>query len=111
MINVYLRLAYPREDGCEEVVYSNLASNTLNYMIETDDTLKVPTHLPRTSSGFVMLKYLLPEVTLGLNLMSSFLQLKLTMIRKKNALETNCSQLHTAKRKNLKIASDLEKRS
>lgn len=33
VINVYLRYAYQKEDGREEIVYNNLAVNTFNYMV------------------------------------------------------------------------------
>jgi type I restriction-modification system DNA methylase subunit len=42
IINVYLRFAYQRSESKEEIIYNNLAINTFNYMIETDETLKVP---------------------------------------------------------------------
>lgn len=41
IINVYLRFAYQRSESKEEIIYNNLAINTFNYMIETDETLKV----------------------------------------------------------------------
>lgn len=41
LINVFLRLSDRREKAKEEVVYSNLAGNTFNYLVETDRTLKV----------------------------------------------------------------------
>lgn len=46
IINIYLRFAYQKSESKEEIIYNNLAINTFNYMIETDDTLKVtpPTH-------------------------------------------------------------------
>jgi type I restriction-modification system DNA methylase subunit len=47
IINVYLKFAYSKEESKDEIVYSNLAVNTFNYMIETDDTLKVLTDLWR----------------------------------------------------------------
>jgi hypothetical protein len=40
MINIYLKYSYPHRD--EELTYRNLALNTFNYMLDTDDTLKVP---------------------------------------------------------------------
>jgi|688.fasta_scaffold113759_2 type I restriction-modification system DNA methylase subunit len=50
IINVYLRFAYQRSENKEEIIYNNLAINTFNYMIETDETLKVTLPSPRTSS-------------------------------------------------------------
>jgi type I restriction-modification system DNA methylase subunit len=41
IINIYLRFAYQKSESKEEIIYNNLAINTFNYMIETDDTLKV----------------------------------------------------------------------
>ena len=46
IINIYLRFAYQKNESKEEIIYNNLAINTFNYMIETDETLKViPTTL------------------------------------------------------------------
>ncbi len=39
MINIYLKYSYPQRE--EELTYRNLALNTFNYMLDTDDTLKV----------------------------------------------------------------------
>lgn len=39
MINIYLRYSYPQRE--EELAYRNLAVNTFNYMLDTDETLKV----------------------------------------------------------------------
>jgi hypothetical protein len=47
IINVYLRFAYQRSESKEEIIYNNLAINTFNYMIETDETLKVHPPPPR----------------------------------------------------------------
>jgi hypothetical protein len=41
IINIYLKYAYNSNENKEEIVYNNLAINTFNYMIETDDTLRV----------------------------------------------------------------------
>lgn len=41
IINIYLKYTYQKADQHEEIVYNNLAINTFNYMIETDDTLRV----------------------------------------------------------------------
>jgi type I restriction-modification system DNA methylase subunit len=56
IINVYLRFAYQRSENKEEIIYNNLAINTFNYMIETDETLKVTLPSPRTSSTSVIRK-------------------------------------------------------
>ena len=45
IINVYLRFAYQRSESKEEIIYNNLAINTFNYMIETDETLKNLLHI------------------------------------------------------------------
>jgi len=44
-----LKFAYQKNESKEEIVYNNLAINTFNYMIETDDTLKVSHLLFRIS--------------------------------------------------------------
>ena len=57
IINVYLRFAYQRSESKEEIIYNNLAINTFNYMIETDETLKVTLHSTRTYCISVIRRY------------------------------------------------------
>lgn len=58
IINVYLRFAYQRSESKEEIIYNNLAINTFNYMIETDETLKVHAGLPRICFTSARRRYL-----------------------------------------------------
>jgi hypothetical protein len=41
IINLYLKFTYQDQEQQEEIVYSNLAGNTFNYLVDTDHTLKV----------------------------------------------------------------------
>lgn len=50
-----LEVCLPENESKEEIVYNNLAINTFNYMIETDDTLKV-SHLYSESLAYLRKK-------------------------------------------------------
>jgi type I restriction-modification system DNA methylase subunit len=57
IINIYLKFAYKKSESKEEIIYNNLAVNTFNYMIETDETLKVAFSISRICCESATKKY------------------------------------------------------